>query len=369
MPLELESGGRAGVFSAWMSARDLDSTLIDEGRFTEESFGDYHVMECLGLGGMGRVDLAIHAPFDGVERAVALKRLHPHLGADAEFVRMFRREMRTAARICHPHVCRVLDAGKESGLWYFAMDLLFGAPLSHVVDHLRTSSDSELHERWPAVVTRLLADACEGLHAAHELTDPKGAPLGVVHRDLSPENLFVGFDGAVRIIDFGIATARDRYEATVTGQVYGKPAYMAPERMRGKTADRRSDLFSLGVVAWECFAMGALFSRERLADTIEAVNAGLVPSLSEKNERVPLDIEVVVGQALSPDPARRQPDARRLGVELRAAAREAQWFADLPEVADWMDRLLPDVHQRQRRLAQHAAAFRMDDTQPTSLTE
>ncbi|HHH26949.1 MAG TPA: serine/threonine protein kinase, partial [Polyangiaceae bacterium] len=258
-----------------------EATVVEFGRLRAKPFGDYLVVERLATGGMGTVDLAVHAPPDGVERPVALKRLRADRMSDPVFTKMFVDEVRIAARICHPHVVPLLDAGVYQGCWYYAMDLLYGVPFSQVHAHLLATTDESLTALWPAVVMRIIADACEGLHAAHELRDEHGAPLHVVHRDVSPQNLFLGFDGAVRVIDFGIASARDRLQQTQTGQLRGKAAYIAPERLvRGTTIDRRVDVWALGVTMWESLTDDRLFMRDDVGSTFTAIREGRVPPVS-----------------------------------------------------------------------------------------
>lgn len=339
-----------------------DRTIVELQRLSQTRFGDYFIVDRLGSGGMGTVDLAVHAPPGGIERPVAIKRLHTHLTKDEPLVKMFLDEARIAARICHPHVCRLLDAGCIDGIWYFTLDLLFGAVLSDVIAHLRTRSDPAILAAWPAVLTRLVADACEGIHSAHELRDEDGELLLVIHRDISPQNLFVGFDGAVRVIDFGIASAHSRYHQTQTGELRGKVAYVAPERLTTtEDIDRRVDVWGLGVVLWEGLTLRPLFRRRDALATLSAIRAGDVPPVQKYRPDVPDAIARVADKALNPDRDERYATAREMGAELLAAATEAGWQADLPEVSHWMNRLLPDAAQRQRRVAELVTAVKRDE--------
>ncbi|MFK7988754.1 MAG: serine/threonine protein kinase [Sandaracinaceae bacterium] len=340
---------------------DEPATLVTPGRLRATQFGDYLVVERLGTGGMGSVDLAVHVPEGGVGRPVALKRLRADLCRDERFTSMFQDEVRIAARLSHPHVARLLDAGVHRGELYFTMDLLIGVPLSQLIKHLNASSNEALHARWPAILTRLIIDACEGLHAAHELCDETGQPLGVIHRDVSPDNLFVGFDGGVRVIDFGIASAHDRLTRTATGNVRGKIGYLAPERFQVPTTiDRRVDVWALGVVLWEGLALGSLFDQKNALDMLTAIRAGDIPPVTERRPGVPPEVIAVLEQALQTDAAERYPTARSMAVELTRAAIEVGWVAGLHDVAEWTNQLLPDAARRQERLAQMAARARRD---------
>lgn len=342
-----------------MSDRDDDRTELST-TMRADRFGPYRVLDSLGRGGMGEVHLAVHTPSEGIDRLVALKRLRPDLGADKRFARMFLDEMRIATRVSHPNVCRVLDAGRIDGVAYLAMDLLVGMPLSEVVAHARASSDALLHESWPLVVARIGADACEGLHAAHELRDEQGALLGVVHRDVSPDNLFVGFDGVTRVIDFGIAAAREKLHRTATGELRGKIAYASPERLADQPADRRTDVFSLGAVLWEAIALRPLFPHSDPAAAMRAIRQGLVPPLRDVRPDVPLDLDAIVAQALAVDPARRFPTARAMGEALLEVMSTEGRAVGAPHVAAWMDRLFAGAHERQARLASHALSVPTD---------
>ena len=275
---------------------------------------------------------------------------------------MFLDEARIAARICHPHVCRLLDAGCIDGTWYFTLDLLFGAVLSDVMAHLRTRSDPVILDRWPQVLTRIVVDACEGMHAAHELTDEDGELLQVIHRDISPENLFVGFDGAVRVIDFGIASAHSRYHQTATGELRGKVAYVAPERLTtAEDIDRRVDVWGLGVVLWEGLTLRPLFRRRDALATLTAIRSGNVPKIRDFRPEIPEAVAQVAHKALSASRADRYTTARDMATELLEAAADAGWTADLPQVSEWMNRLLPDAQQRQRRVAELVTAVKRDE--------
>jgi serine/threonine-protein kinase len=325
-----------------------------------ERFGPYRVIEPLGRGGMGEVHLAVHTPSQGIERLVALKRLRTDLMSDVRFEKMFLDEMRIATRVAHPNVCRVLDAGKIDGVAYIAMDLLIGMPLSEVMGYAGASSDASLHAAWPNVVCRIGADACEGLHAAHELRDAEGQLLGVVHRDVSPDNLFVGFDGVTRVIDFGIASAREKLHRTATGELRGKLSYAAPERLSDGPVDRRTDVFSMGAVLWEAIALRQLFPHDDPAAAMRAIRYGLTPPLRDARPNVALDLDMAVAQALAVDADRRFPTARALGEALLEVPAGEGQPAGAPQVAAWMDRLFQGAHERQMRIATHAFSVPTD---------
>ncbi|MFO0670558.1 MAG: serine/threonine-protein kinase [Polyangiaceae bacterium] len=214
----------------------------------------YRTLYPLGRGGMGTVELALDRGGDGAgdsgaagtARVVALKRLLPE--AKAKHAEMFLREARLAVLLRHPNVVHAFASGELGGELYMAMEYVEGEPLSRVVSTLRERGD---RLAWP-LVARLVADVADGLHAAHELVDEKGQPLRVVHRDVTPHNVMVAYDGHVKLLDFGVAKIEAEHGLTRTGEVKGKAAYMSPEQAMGDPLDRRSDLYSLGAVLFEC---------------------------------------------------------------------------------------------------------------------
>lgn len=308
---------------------------------TRRFIGRYELGAALASGGMASVHVARLAGPSGFEKLVAVKRIHPHLADDPRFVSMFLDEARLASRIQHPNVCQILDFGESEGESFIAMELLSGAPLVDLVRNARRSD--MLGDRYPALCVRRIADACEGLHAAHELKDRGGRPLGVVHRDVSPQNLFVTRDGCVKVVDFGVAASRDQLHHTATGEIKGKFGYLAPEQAMGGTIDRRTDVFALGVVLWELLTHKRLFWRASPAETLHAVLHTVVPPPSAISRSSPRSLDGPVLRALARTPERRYATARDFGRDLLRAGAEAGGVADTLEIAEWLDRLLPDL--------------------------
>lgn len=301
-------------------------------------FGPYVLVRELATGGMGCVYLAREEREGGIVRQVALKRIHDHLARDSAFVTMFLDEARIASRIHHPHVCTVFEYGKVDGTYFIAMEYLRGLPMSDLLHELGKRPPEDSPERL-ALGIRLLVQACEGLHAAHELRDDHGASLHVVHRDVSPHNLFLSIDGTLRVLDFGIARAADRLAETTQGRVKGKFAYMAPEQALGKDVDRRSDVFALGVILWELLTLQRLFKRDAPAETILALVNQPVAAPSSIAHDVPPALDAVVLKALARDPAERFATARELA---RALERTLPSGTSAADVAEWLERLFPE---------------------------
>ncbi len=266
---------------------------------------------------MATVYLARLSGVGGFQRFVAIKRLHPHLANDSEFIQMFLDEARLAARLHHPNVVPILEIGQSPEGYYLVMEYIEGDTLARILARSAQSGKFLPHK----VALRVCLDALAGLHTAHELTDDDGMALAIVHRDVSPQNILVGVDGTARITDFGVARAATRLSTTRTGQLKGKLAYMAPEQARGKAVDRRADVFAMGIVTWESLAHKRLFKGEGEADTLNRVLYEPIPRLRQANPNVSVALEEVVMKALEREPDARWPTAADFADALERTAR------------------------------------------------
>jgi len=281
--------------------------------------GSYEVLAEIKSGGMATLYLGKRSGPAGFSRHVAIKVLKDHLAGQGELVKMFIDEARIASRIDHPNVVRIEELGEESGRFFLVMEYVHGAALSELLTKL-SSIQRRLH---PAAATAMLMGCAEGLHAAHETRDDSGKLLNVVHRDVSPQNVLVGVGGEVKVIDFGIAKARDRLHTTEAGSgLKGKLRYMAPEQLQRGPLDRRADIYALGVVLWEMLTMRRLFQGASDPQVVQRVLEGRLPPPSAYVD-VPLALEAVVMRALSRDPGARPPTARVLREQLKEAMPEA----------------------------------------------
>jgi len=326
-----------------------------------ETLGRYELRHVLASGGMATLYLAVARGASSFEKLLALKRIHPHLAKRRAFVEMFLDEARIASLVQHPYVCSVLDFGHADGSYFLTMEYVRGEPLARVQRAFAGAKRGESRRRIPLLAARIVADACEGLHAAHEQRDLDGEPMHVVHRDVSPHNLLVGYDGIVRVVDFGVARARNRVHETETGLVKGKFAYMAPEQMSGGEVDRRADIWSLGVVLWETVSGQRLFKKETESETIMAVTRGEVPPLSTMQE-VPPGLDRIVRKALARDRCDRYPSARAMSRDLNRWLARQKEPVDAGEMAEWMLGFFPEGPARVRALERYAA--RPDEPPP-----
>ncbi|MBZ0119097.1 MAG: protein kinase, partial [Sandaracinaceae bacterium] len=323
---------------------EVETLVPIKGR--DRKFGRYDLGYEIASGGMASVFLARARGPGGFDRLVAIKKIHPHLAKQREFVEMFLDEARLAARINHPNVCSVFDFGEVDGSYYMAMEYLVGQPLSAVLRAAYHRPDLACTRQWQVLAARIIADACEGLHSAHELSDDRGRPLSVVHRDVTPQNLFVTYDGAVKVVDFGVAWAHGRMHETRTGVVKGKFAYMAPEQLQSRPIDRRLDVWALGVCLWELLALKRLFGRRSDAELVLAVVGDTIEPPSSVQPTVPAALDAIVMRALQRDPDARYPTARAMSRELNAFIHASGTPAGLPELADLMRDLVPSERTR-----------------------
>jgi tRNA A-37 threonylcarbamoyl transferase component Bud32 len=294
-----------------------DDLVEDVGPSTEEltpgtRLGRYELLLAIAKGGMARVWAARQHGQRGFSKTVAIKTILPHLAEEPEFERMFLDEARIAALIHHPNVCEIYELGEEGKVLYLAMEWVNGESLVHIL-----RSSGKMAPMEPRLCARIIADACAGLHAAHQLTDDTGRPMNVVHRDVSPHNILVGADGNVKVADFGVAKALGQmHSATVAGQVKGKISYMAPEQIAGAAADRRVDVFAMGVVLYEATTGRRPFTGEGDAQVMHAIMGGQFTPPSRVIRGYPPELEQIVLTAMAQDPARRFPTAERMRMAL-----------------------------------------------------
>jgi eukaryotic-like serine/threonine-protein kinase len=320
-------------------------------------FGPYQLCARIGAGGMATVYLARDERRAGIQRFVAVKRIHERLAADHRYVSMFLDEAHIGSQIRHPNVCAVYDYGTYDDEHYLAMEYLSGETMAAVWRAMRGADAASDGKRRAALVGRLMAEVCEGLHAAHELRDLQGNRLAVVHRDVSPENLFVTYDGIAKVVDFGTLKASRQRHKTQTGTVKGKVAYLQPEVLRGGRPDRRADIWSVGVVTWELLTGRRLFKRKTDLATVQAVTRRTVPAPSTVRSGIPASLDAVVLKALTRDPDARYESARELARQIHGALASEALCAGSGEVSEWLDGMFPHGRACQEQLLALAAGF------------
>lgn len=276
----------------------------------------YRLFEKIGSGGMAEVFRAVGEGPEGFERPFVVKQIHPRLSEAAEFVRMFVDEAKISARLLHPNVVQVFEFVYQDGCYYMVMEPVDGVDMARLLHHLIDRREVPP----PALVAEIARQACRGLDYAHTLSDGEGKPLGIVHRDVTPPNVMVSWNGTVKLLDFGLARAVEQLRTTVTetGTIKGKMPYLAPELLKGRTADARCDVFSLGVVMHELLTGARLFAGGNDLETFKNVLERPVPPPTERNPGIKPVLSAIVMRALERDPDKRYQTAREMGDELEA---------------------------------------------------
>jgi eukaryotic-like serine/threonine-protein kinase len=310
--------------------------MADEGAPARLRAGRYELFARIAAGGMATVHFGLLRGDQGFSRVVAIKRMLPQLSRDPMFVTMFRDEAMVASRIKHPNVVPVVDVVAEGSEAWLVMEYVRGVALSTLLQ--RTV---ERGERVPVPVAVSIASGLlSGLHAAHEARGPDGKSLGIVHRDVSPQNVLVDADGTARVVDFGIAKAQSKLHVTTEGELKGKVNYMAPEQFGGGRVDRRTDVFAAANVLWSMLAGRMLYGSEDPSQTVNNILRARPPSLRAEREDVSLELEKAIERGLAKKPDARYPTARAFVEAIEAVV---SLPASARSVGSWVERLAGDV--------------------------
>ena len=305
----------------------------------------------LAHGGMANVWLARVQGKLGFQKLFAVKTILPNVADDAVFKTMFLDEARIASRIEHPNVVHMIDVGESSKVAYLVMDLVEGEPLQKL-----PRACEKLKEKLPlGIVLRILADACHGLHAAHQLCDEHGVTLGVVHRDMSPSNILISAAGVAKVIDFGVAKARDRSTSVTTvGTLKGKISYMPREQALGQEVDRRADTWALGAVLYYLLSGRPPYKEENQLATLQLVmNGAPIPTLPVT---LPLSLRTLVAKALAHEPSQRYQTAAEMGETLETLMRKLNVVTTHAQVGTFVQRALGDKLDARKQLVASALA-------------
>ena len=309
------------------------------------TFGKYQMVKKLATGGMAEVWLARQTGIEGFNRHVVVKRILPHLAEDPEFVQMFLNEAKIAARFNHPNIAQIYELGQIDGSYFIAMEFIHGEDLGRLMRKAWSTG------QWIArpLAIRIVASACEGLHYAHTRMDESGRPLRVVHRDISPQNILISFDGSVKVVDFGIAKAADQASMTKSGAIKGKFAYMAPEQAAGKPLDARTDTFALGLVLYELLTGVRPLKRDSELATLQAALECAIDPPSVVAE-VPSELDEVVMKALAKAPDDRYKDSRSFQMALEEFLISQRLVATSVQISELMETLFADRRAEEARL-------------------
>ncbi len=300
--------------------------------------GKYHVIRPLAIGGMAEVYVASADGLEGFKRTVVLKRILPQYSLNADFVKMFLNEARLTAMLDHPNIVQVHDIGNQGGSYYLTMEYVRGQDIRCILKRAR-------RKRKPlplSCVSAIGMGLAAGLHYAHDACDHQGAPLNIIHRDVSLSNVLVSYDGTVKVVDFGIAKAAASNMETRTGTIKGKLAYMSPEQCKGEVLDRRSDIFAIGVVLYEMVTGSRLFTGPHDFAILQKIIYEDVAAPSTLREDIPPELDRIILKALRRDREERYNTALELRKDLHAFARANQLAASGFELAEYMRECFAD---------------------------
>src|SRR5580765_637041 len=310
-------------------------------------FGKYYLLERINVGGMAEVFKAKTFGVEGFERLLAVKRILPNIAEDEEFITMFIDEAKIAVQLQHANIAQIFDLGKVNESFFIALEFVHGRDLRSIFDRMRNKGESLPIQQ----ACHIMMQVCEGLDYAHNKRDAQGRELHLVHRDISPQNVLIGYEGEVKLIDFGIAKAAGKASKTQAGILKGKFGYMSPEQVRGLPIDKRSDIFAVGIVLYELLTGERLFIGESDFSTLEKVrNVEIMPP-SSYNKKIPEELERIVLKTLAKDVEDRYQSAIDLHDDLQAFMYSAGEFYSRKELAVWMKRIFAqDIESESQKL-------------------
>ncbi|MDP7039300.1 MAG: serine/threonine-protein kinase [Myxococcota bacterium] len=303
-----------------------------------EKFGRYSLIDKIGIGGMAEVFLARHTGVEGFEKEIVIKRIRSHLSESPEFVNMFLGEAKLAAQLNHPSIVQIYDLGKIKDSFFIAMEYIPGRDMSAVIPKSKlTGIPFPLEYAF-----KIAGHVCEALYYAHTKADQMGVPLNIVHRDVSPENIRVAWTGTVKILDFGIAKAATQIHETKAGQIKGKVSCMSPEQVLGKTVDRRSDIFSLGIVLYEWISGFKLFSGDNDLAIMNNIIEGKIYPPSYFRDNIPAEAETILMKALEKNPKDRYQSAADMQLDIDTFLAEHEFMPSNIHLSNFMKQLFKD---------------------------
>ena len=279
-----------------------------------EIFGKYILLERIAMGGMAEIFLSRNHGAAGISKFSAIKRILPQFSANKDFVRMFKDEAKINMNLSHGNIVSIYDFGEEQDHSYIVMDYINGKNLRQVLNRVNKSDDISLSVDQ---IVYIIKEIASGLNYAHHCLDRStGKPLNIIHRDISPQNIMLSFDGEVKVVDFGIAKAETQEESTKAGTLKGKFAYMSPEQVSGEAIDLRTDIFSLGIVLWELLAKDRLFIASNELNTLKKIGDCKIPSLQKLNPEVSEQLDNIVNKSLTKSPNNRYQTCEEFQKEL-----------------------------------------------------
>jgi len=309
-------------------------------------FGKYSLLNRIAVGGMAEIFLARQEGLEGFEKTICIKRIRPHLSSQPNFVRMFLNEAKLAAQLNHPNIVQIYDLGRINDSYFIAMEYISGRDMSRIIPKAEKAGIP-----FPMIYAlRIASNVCEGLYYAHTKTDAYGNPLHVVHRDVTPENVLVGFNGTVKIVDFGIAKANTQIEQTRAGEIKGKLSYMSPEQAMGAQLDARSDIFALGSVVYEWITGYKLFTGENEMAILKSIIDGKIYPPSYFKEDVPESVERILMKALEKDKEKRYQSAWEMQFDIDTYLASSEFTPSNIHLSNFLKQIFGDEIEREKEL-------------------
>jgi eukaryotic-like serine/threonine-protein kinase len=309
-----------------------------------QMFGKYRLLKRIAVGGMAEIFVARREGMEGFQKTIVIKRIRPHLSEQSAFVNMFLNEAKLAAELNHSNIAQIFDLGRIGKSYFIAMEYINGHDMRAIVPKAEKQGIS-----FPLEYSfKIVREACEGLYYAHRKADEQGQPLNIVHRDVTPENIMVSFDGEVKVLDFGIAKAENLVSETRAGEIKGKLGYLSPEQITGKPVDHRSDLFSLGTVLYEWSTSHKLFTGRSDVDVLRAVIEGKIYPPSYFKEDVPEAAEAIIMKALNRNREERYQTAWELQYDIDQFFMQHQFTPTNIHLSNFLKQIFADELASQR---------------------
>ncbi|MDD3627558.1 MAG: serine/threonine-protein kinase, partial [bacterium] len=312
------------------------------------SFGNYEILEKINSGGMASVFLAKRRGMHGFEKIVAIKKILEHLADNEEFLDMFINEAKLAAQLTHQNIVQIFELGKIGNSFFMVMEYVRGQDLRQII---KTCIAKKIN--IPLLSLEIIRQVCAGLDYAHRKRDLNNVPLNVVHRDISPQNIRISYEGEIKVVDFGIAKAATQNESTRAGVLKGKVSYMSPEQAWGKVIDHRSDIFSTGIILYELITGTKCFKGESPLETLEFVREAKFTSPKEINPKIPDEICNIINKAMTKNPTERYQYASELKDDIEKFIYGCEYTKDSFDIVKFMQIVFKDeIHQEEIHLSE-----------------
>ncbi len=326
-------------------------------------FGKYLLLDRIAIGGMAEIFRAKTSGAARFEKIIAIKRIHPNMSDDKDFIKMFIDEAKISGQLNHPNIAGIYELGRIEGHHFIAMEFIWGKDLLQILSKFK----KQRAYMNPFQAAFIISKICEGLDYAHKKKDAQGQTLGIIHRDVSPQNILISYEGDIKIIDFGIAKARDRSSHTAAGVLKGKFGYMSPEQIRGLPIDHRSDIFAIGTLLFEMLTSRPLFTGESDLTVLEKVRNVDIPRPREVNKEIPAEMERIIMKALTRNVEDRYQHASEMQEDLERYIYTAQPIYTGKRLGTWMQKVFQMERDREKSILDEMLAAAEDQAQETAV--